>query len=118
MERLNGHMDAMRLQDALLVMDYVHMHGLQDRPYFEWTNTYLHDRERMEEMRRTLKAKVQRGPKFKFGVQVPNSPWQAAKLDRENGNILWRESTDKELGQINQYKTLRFFAMSTDNKMM
>ena len=58
-------------------------------------------------MRHAFKVKVQQGPKYKFGVMVPQNPWQAVKLDRVSGNNLWKESTDKELKQINDHETFR-----------
>ena len=44
---------------------------------------------------------------YKFGVQVPRGLKQAAKLDKENGDNKWQEAIDKELKQLNSYKTFR-----------
>jgi hypothetical protein len=52
-----------------------------------------------------FKVKVDRGPKFKFGIQVPQSPHHAMELDKMNSTNAWKEAMGIELGQINKYKT-------------
>ena len=42
-------------------------------------------------------------PKYKFGVKVPQNYAEAMKLDREEGNNLWKEANDKELAQLMEY---------------
>jgi hypothetical protein len=42
-----------------------------------------------------------------FGVEIPRSVKHALELDQANGNNLWRESIDKELEQINDFRTFR-----------
>jgi hypothetical protein len=57
-----------------------------------------------------FKAKVDRGPKFKFGIQVPRNPHHAMELDiLMNGTNAWKEAMGIELGQINKYETFRVF---------
>jgi hypothetical protein len=51
------------------------------------------------------KARVDRGPKFKFGIQVPRNSCHGMELDIMNGMNAWKEVTGIELGQINEYKT-------------
>jgi hypothetical protein len=53
-----------------------------------------------------FQAVTNRTPKFKFGVEVPYSISHALRLDTQNGNNFWREAIDKELKQLNNYKTL------------
>ena len=43
--------------------------------------------------------------KYKFGVEVPRDVKHALKLDRLNGNALWRDAINKELEQLSDYKT-------------
>jgi hypothetical protein len=45
------------------------------------------------------------GIKYMFGVEVPNGVNHVLKLDEANGNHKWREAIEKELTQLNQYKT-------------
>jgi hypothetical protein len=53
--------------------------------------------ERFEQLVRVFKAKMDMGPKIKFGVKVPKNATHAIRLDRKNGNRLWQDSTDIEL---------------------
>jgi len=43
-------------------------------------------------------------PVYKFGVQVPRNHQHAMELDEENGNTLWKEAEDREIGQIDEYE--------------
>ena len=44
---------------------------------------------------------------YKFGVRIPRSVKEAIQLDKENGNTLWQDAMEKEIGQINEYKVYR-----------
>ena len=44
-------------------------------------------------------------PKFKFGVQVSNSPSDAVRLNSVNNDDLWKGAMDKEIGSINTFET-------------
>ncbi len=52
-------------------------------------------------------AVASQGPKYKFGVEVPRSVPHAMYLDKVNGNTLWYDAIQKELNQLNEYKTFR-----------
>jgi hypothetical protein len=45
--------------------------------------------------------------RYKFGIEVPRSIKDAVRLDKINNNKLWQEAIEKELNQINEYKTFR-----------
>jgi hypothetical protein len=75
---------------------------------FNWVIPFLKDAPRLVKMVNAFKAKIDRaGLKFKFGVQVPQSPRHAMELDAMNGNTAWKESMGTELGQRNKYETFR-----------
>ena len=57
---------------------------------------------------------VTKSPQYKFGVELPKSVKHALWLDKKNGNNLWREAIEKELGQINDYNTFRAPAEGED----
>jgi hypothetical protein len=42
-----------------------------------------------------------------FGVQIPTSISHTLRLDKTNGNNLWKEAIDKEMAQLKDYKTFR-----------
>ena len=67
----------------------------------------LDNKEEMINMVKAFKTSVMTGPRIKFGVEVPRSVKHALWLDKMAGNTLWRDAIDKELNQINEYKTFR-----------
>jgi hypothetical protein len=46
-----------------------------------------------------------RAPKYMYGFQVPNDYKEALRLDEQNGNTRWQDSTKDELKQIDEYST-------------
>jgi hypothetical protein len=54
-----------------------------------------------------FEAKVNRRPKFKFGIQVPRNPHHAMELGIMYGTNAWKEVMGIELGQINEFETFR-----------
>ena len=46
-------------------------------------------------------------PRYKYGYEVPRDYKHAMELDIRNGNKLWREATDLELSQLNEYNTFK-----------
>jgi len=64
----------------------------------------MDDEDVMNNIRQVYKAKVDKIPKFHFGVEVPRNPTHAALLDKVNENDLWENATKKELGSINKHE--------------
>jgi hypothetical protein len=52
-------------------------------------------------------------PTFKFGIQVPRNHDQAMEIDRMNGNRLWRDAEERELGQIDEYEAFMDMGIGT-----
>ena len=46
-------------------------------------------------------------PKYKYGVQVPNSYKEAVSLDNANGNTLWQDAVALELSQVKEYEAFK-----------
>jgi hypothetical protein len=62
-----------------------------------WKWTKLFDVESLEDLRGFL-AKYENAPKYIFGVQIPTSIAHALRLDKLNGNNLWQEAIQNEMG--------------------
>ena len=62
---------------------------------------------RLVQLARAFKAKLEQGPRYKFGAEVARSPKHGLHVDKANGNSLWKDATATELKQINEYKTSR-----------
>ena len=48
---------------------------------------------------------TKKGPKFKFGVQVPNSTTDTYILDTQNGDKMWEEEINTEIKQKQEFET-------------
>jgi hypothetical protein len=99
-------LDAMHLQDPMLLIEYAKENKLYLHPDWSWTKEYVKDHGQVNELRNALKA-MKNKPKYKFGIEVPRSVKHALELDHCNGNTLWQDAIDKELRQINEYQTFK-----------
>jgi hypothetical protein len=61
----------------------------------------------VENLCKAFATKAELVPKFKFGVEVPKNTRRALELDKINGDNLWRETIQKEMSQLSDYKTFR-----------
>ena len=60
-----------------------------------------------DSMAKAFKTSQIKGPKFKFGVEVPRSVNHALQLDKKNGNTLWEDAIKTELKMLEKYNTFR-----------
>ena len=98
--------DAIRLQDPYPLIKYAMRSNITHLEDWKWVQEYSKDPDRLANMTNAFKTAV-KGPRFKFGTEVPRNAKHALELDQLNGNDLWKEAMDKELRQINDYKTFR-----------
>ena len=101
--------DAMRLQDPISLAKYAVKARLMSMKGWRWVTDYVSTSSHFAMNVRAHTAKVN-GIKYMFGVEVPSGVTHALKLDEANGNHKWRAAIDKELEQLNQYKTFRRLA--------
>ena len=100
-------MDAVELQDPFPIIQYPKRNRWEKAPTFAWVEEIVKDNDRLVQLARAYKTKVEQGPKYKFGVEVAQSPKHGLELDKVNGNCLWKSATATELKQINDYETFR-----------
>jgi len=78
----------------LHVIDYVHLHNLQDEPAFAWwIPMYTQHRDRIIKSVKTRTAKRN----VKFGIKIPTSVEEALKIDRETNTTYWGDAIEKEM---------------------
>ena len=59
----------------------------------------------LEYIRHLYTSKKRRGPKYKFGEQVPKSIEEAYRLDKENGTTGWTDAIQLEIDLLmNKYQ--------------
>jgi hypothetical protein len=98
-------MRAVRNQDVTPLLMYAKQYQLQSHPNWQWARDF--DDDSLHSWIVALKTKLERTPKFKFGVQVLCSIKHALQLDAINGNHLWRNSIETEMSQLADYNTFR-----------
>ena len=99
--------DAVKLARPRVIAQYVIDKDLFEHPDFQWVSKKYDWNKHKAQYLRVFASQSAKGSKFKFGVQVPHSPKHALELDKINNDKLWEESMQKELDQINDYKTFR-----------
>ena len=100
-------MYALAMQDPVPILRYAQKtHILKQAPFTVLSNYCTG--EAPSHLARAFKAQMRpNSPKYQFGVQVPMGLKQAYALDKANGNRLWHEAIEKEVKQVNDYKTFR-----------
>ena len=97
--------DMLRKQNPFIFVPYIINQKLVNHNHFKWAKAYLHQNKAAEQIVKINKVQHNsKMPKFKFGVQVPDNPTHAMKLDNINGDGLWMNSIEKEKGSMGKYK--------------
>eukprot|EP00978_Attheya_sp_CCMP212_P025247 scaffold80878_cov54-Attheya_sp.AAC.1 len=97
--------DVIRMESPMVIIEDALQNRLVSQHHFKWITSFCNNNN-LESL--ILKAKLAgREPKIKSGVQVPMSQKQAILLDSANGDKLWITAVEKELKQINNYKTFQ-----------
>ena len=99
-------MDAVKLQDPFPIIQYVTRNRLEKSPSFAWFEKIVKDEDRLQQLAHAYKAKVDHGPKYKFGVEVPRSPKHGMDLDKANGK--WRMDISSRVVQATFQSTLLY----------
>lgn len=67
-------------------------------------------------VRQVLKAKVGGGPKYKYGVRLPDREKGCAEFDAENGNTKWTDANRAELDLLDLFEAFEDRGVYTDEK--
>ena len=79
------------------IAEYVTQCGIADEPAFAWWVPFT-----LKKRERIISAVNNRVKKttHKYGIRVPNTVEEAYRLDKENGNDLWRKAIAKEMKNV------------------
>jgi hypothetical protein len=79
------------------IAEYTVAAGIDHMPAFKWWIPYT-----LKKRTRILAAVNQRYQKrtHKFGIRVPKTVEEALQIDRTNGNRMWEDALDKEMGNV------------------
>ena len=99
-------MEVIKEDDPVTVANYAKENQLLDKSKWKWARKYLKlSRDGLEYVRHLYSSKRKRGPKYKFGEQVPKSIEEAYKLDKENGTTGWADAIQLEIDLLmNKYQ--------------
>jgi hypothetical protein len=79
------------------VAEYSVAASIDNMPAFKWWVPYT-----LKKRKRIIAAVNKRILKktHKFGIRVPRSVEEALRIDKENGNTLWEDAMNKEMGNV------------------
>ena len=98
---------ALKAHDPYSLIQYASSRSLEKHPDFKWTEEFLEDTAKLEEVRKAHVKQAEKKFRIKFGVEVPKTMREAIYLDARDGTTVWRDAIAKELKQINDYGTFR-----------
>jgi hypothetical protein len=78
--------------------EYAVAQGIDHEPSFVWwVLTFT-----LKKRNRIIASVSQRYNKqqYKYGFRIPNTVEEAKEIDKENGNTLWMDSVEKEMGAV------------------
>jgi len=92
--------------DPVTLAKYAHDAKLTEERGWKWTKRYTKNPKNFIRLAKIFKAQARNnGPKYKFGIRVPRTVKEAMEIDRAEGNTLWKEAIDKEIGQLLDFDT-------------
>ena len=101
-------LSSMAVQDPVTLAIYAKEQGLLDTNSWKRFRTIAREQSLMFRTINATKLKSNRHmPKYKYGVQVPNSYKEAVSLDNTNGNTLWQDAVALELSQVKEYEAFK-----------
>ena len=109
--------DLMARDDPVTLAIYAKENGLLDTP--GWKRFKRLAKKQKQLLRAINQSKLKqfrRSTVFKFGIEIPRDHKDAMRLDEQNGNKLWYEAEQVELGQIKDYEVFKDFGKAQFDK--
>ncbi len=79
----------------VLLAEYAVAHELHNLPAFKWWVSHV--LRRRDRIIKVVHNRCRKGPRLKYGVEVPNNVEEAIALDEKNNNTLWVDAIKKEM---------------------
>ena len=96
-----------RKTDPVTIAKYAREKGLSETPGWKWTRKFTKNPKKFIRISKQMKLSILKGPRFRFGIQVPRNIKEAMELDKINGNTAWQDALEKEIGQLFDYNTFK-----------
>jgi len=97
----------MKEADPITCASYAREHNLINQKGWKWAKKIRVDARKLIQIAKRIYSAKRTSDLFKFGIQVPQSVDEALPIDKANGNTLWKDAIEKELGQILEYETFK-----------
>jgi Reverse transcriptase (RNA-dependent DNA polymerase) len=103
--------------DPVLVAVYGETNGLLGKKGWRFLKRHARNvRKIYRHIREIAKAKGKDGPRYKYGIRLPDKTRSCAELDQENGDSKWTEATKAELDLLEKFEAFVDHGMYTDEK--
>ena len=97
---------SLQKDDPVILAKYAHDANLTEERGWKWTKRYTKNPKNFIRLAKVFKAQTKNfGPKYKFGIRVPRTVKEALEIDHAEGNTMWKEAIDKEVGQLLDFDT-------------
>ena len=101
-------MNVIKENDKLTLAKYANDNDLTNVPGWKWARRLTKNPKKFIRMAKIFATQAKRhGTKYKHGVKVLKNYNEAVKFDQENGNSLWQDAAEREMGQILDFKTFK-----------
>ena len=94
-------------EDPIALAVYAKESGLSHEPGWRWSRAITDRPKKYARMLKLMKNQAKRGPKFKFGIELPRNRKHARELDAMNGNTMWQDAEQEEIDQLMHFKTFK-----------
>ena len=61
-------------------------------------------------MLKLMQGQKLRGPKYKFGIEIPRNAKHAIELNKQNGNTFWQDAMKLEVDLLKNFQTFKILA--------
>ena len=90
-------MKVLKESNPIETAEFAISRNIQDEPAFSWWVPYvMRKRDRIISFVNSRVKKVT----HKYGVAIPNSVEECYRLDKQNGNTLWRGALNREMNNL------------------
>jgi hypothetical protein len=98
-------LSSMKVSDPITLAHYAHSQSLIGTQGWKWAKNITKHPSKLIRLAKVFKKARKTKSQYEFGVKVPGSVVEAMQLDKANGNTLWKDAIEKEMGAIMDLNT-------------
>ena len=94
--------------DNITLEEYAKERGIVDDPGWKWSRIFTKNPHVFIIMAKTIDSQTKlKSNKYKYDIKFTTGYVQVIELDKENGNTLWQDALEKEVGQIKYFNAFK-----------